>query len=287
MPEGAAAPSLRNRLLALILGGVAVDLDRRGRVRLPRRATRDRRAARRLSRPVGRAARRPGRGRSRRARSRTRAAAAPLRAPRRLPGLGGRQDAAGPFGQRARPAPVAAQRRFRRRRGRRPALARLLELRHAPQGPGSGRRAAQRPRRDRRRGCARARGAAGRGPARARRAALGRGDPRPRAAGCRRPGGRTARSRRTSRRSMSGRPRARLRRSSPASTALFERVRGSLEHERRFTADAAHELRTPIAALRAQAEVALAAGRRGRSDATRSRASSRAATALRIWSGSC
>jgi two-component system sensor histidine kinase QseC len=41
--------------------------------------------------------------------------------------------------------------------------------------------------------------------------------------------------------------------------ALFERVRASMEHERRFTADAAHELRTPIAALRAQAEVALGA----------------------------
>jgi two-component system sensor histidine kinase QseC len=40
---------------------------------------------------------------------------------------------------------------------------------------------------------------------------------------------------------------------------LFERVRASMEHERRFTADAAHELRTPIAALRTQAEVALAA----------------------------
>lgn len=40
---------------------------------------------------------------------------------------------------------------------------------------------------------------------------------------------------------------------------LFERVAGLLEAERRFTADAAHELRTPIAAIRAQAEVARAA----------------------------
>jgi two-component system, OmpR family, sensor histidine kinase QseC len=49
---------------------------------------------------------------------------------------------------------------------------------------------------------------------------------------------------------------------------LFERVAASIEHERRFTADAAHELRTPIAALRAQAEVA----RGATTDAERSHA---------------
>jgi two-component system sensor histidine kinase QseC len=37
---------------------------------------------------------------------------------------------------------------------------------------------------------------------------------------------------------------------------LLERVRASIESERRFTGDAAHELRTPIAAVRAHAEVA-------------------------------
>ena len=37
---------------------------------------------------------------------------------------------------------------------------------------------------------------------------------------------------------------------------LFGRIRDSLESERRFTSHAAHELRTPIAAIRAQAEVA-------------------------------
>ncbi|MGV8804104.1 MAG: ATP-binding protein [Polaromonas sp.] len=39
---------------------------------------------------------------------------------------------------------------------------------------------------------------------------------------------------------------------------LFERITALLASERRFTADAAHELRTPIAAIRAQAQVALA-----------------------------
>jgi two-component system sensor histidine kinase QseC len=49
---------------------------------------------------------------------------------------------------------------------------------------------------------------------------------------------------------------------------LFERIRASLERERRFTADAAHELRTPVAAIKAQAQVArLAAGDEARNHA--------------------
>jgi two-component system, OmpR family, sensor histidine kinase QseC len=42
-----------------------------------------------------------------------------------------------------------------------------------------------------------------------------------------------------------------------ALNALFARIGTLLESERRFTADAAHELRTPIAAIRIQAQVAL------------------------------
>jgi two-component system sensor histidine kinase QseC len=45
-----------------------------------------------------------------------------------------------------------------------------------------------------------------------------------------------------------------------ALNGLFERIAALLESERRFTADAAHELRTPIAAIRAQAQVAQGAG---------------------------
>ncbi|MBK1851867.1 sensor histidine kinase N-terminal domain-containing protein [Marinobacter sp. 1-4A] len=44
-----------------------------------------------------------------------------------------------------------------------------------------------------------------------------------------------------------------------ALNALFARLQVSLEHERRFTADAAHELRTPLAAIKTQAQVAFAA----------------------------
>jgi two-component system sensor histidine kinase QseC len=42
-----------------------------------------------------------------------------------------------------------------------------------------------------------------------------------------------------------------------ALNSLFERIGKLLESERRFTADASHELRTPIAAIQAQAQVAL------------------------------
>jgi two-component system, OmpR family, sensor histidine kinase QseC len=42
-----------------------------------------------------------------------------------------------------------------------------------------------------------------------------------------------------------------------ALNGLFRRIEELMESERRFTADAAHELRTPIAAIRAQAQVAL------------------------------
>ncbi len=43
-----------------------------------------------------------------------------------------------------------------------------------------------------------------------------------------------------------------------ALNGLFQRIAALMAAERRFTADAAHELRTPIAAIRAQAQVALA-----------------------------
>ena len=42
-----------------------------------------------------------------------------------------------------------------------------------------------------------------------------------------------------------------------ALNSLFERIAHLVESERRFTADAAHELRTPIAAIRVQAQVAM------------------------------
>ncbi|MFA7280747.1 MAG: ATP-binding protein [Sterolibacterium sp.] len=45
-----------------------------------------------------------------------------------------------------------------------------------------------------------------------------------------------------------------------ALNGLFARVKQTLSNERRFTADAAHELRTPLAALAAQAQVAQRSG---------------------------
>lgn len=55
-----------------------------------------------------------------------------------------------------------------------------------------------------------------------------------------------------------------------AMNRLFARIGEAIEHERRLTADAAHELRTPLAALRAQWEAARAAQNESvRSDAAR------------------
>jgi two-component system, OmpR family, sensor histidine kinase QseC len=58
---------------------------------------------------------------------------------------------------------------------------------------------------------------------------------------------------------LGGRPPAELRATVRALDGLFARIGQLLERERRFTADAAHELRTPIAAVAAQAEAALGA----------------------------
>lgn len=62
-----------------------------------------------------------------------------------------------------------------------------------------------------------------------------------------------------------------------ALNSLFGRVAGALDTERRFTADAAHELRTPLAAIVAQAQVA----QRARDDAERIHALDQIATSAR------
>jgi len=62
-----------------------------------------------------------------------------------------------------------------------------------------------------------------------------------------------------------------------ALNALFSRVAGALDKERRFTADAAHELRTPLAAIVAQTQVA----QRARDAAERAHALDQIATGAR------
>lgn len=54
-----------------------------------------------------------------------------------------------------------------------------------------------------------------------------------------------------------------------ALNALFARINALLVRERRFTSDAAHELRSPLAALRVQTEVVQLAGTMRRCASTR------------------
>jgi hypothetical protein len=67
-----------------------------------------------------------------------------------------------------------------------------------------------------------------------------------------------------------------------AFNGLLQRLEGSVQSERRFIADAAHELRTPLAALLAQAEVARAIGDAAGRDAALARLAEGVARCTRV-----
>jgi signal transduction histidine kinase len=175
-----------------------------------------------------------------------------------VPGLGARPPIARALRRCSQRAAVCADRRVQRRRDRKPTLARVQHL--GRPGPDShpGRRGTCSARPPGHRDCHEPLDAAGAGSPRARRSRLAR-----------RPLGNAA----------LGDARAQVVQRAPDNLTpldvvdppaevaplvvslnrLLERVRASIDSERRFTADAAHELRTPVAAIRAHAEVARAA----------------------------
>ena len=181
--------------------------------------------------------------------------------------LGPRSRAPPSLRQRAEPAPDGARRGLRGRCDRRPPLAGVLELGPQAQIPDSGRGGARRARCHCRVGRSQPVDAAPPRAARPCRAAVvGR---RGGAAALRTLGDQVARRAPDNLAQLdAGTPPAEVAPLVSSLNHLFERVTESIARERQFTADAAHELRTPIAALRTQAQVALGAT----TDAERSKA---------------